>query len=169
MPYKSITQYVAQIKALEDSGFDLAATIMTHIGIDMMSRLTLPEGETRQSRRHFKAWVDEFMKAHPDQPYQYDGDDVYAARCAILHNYTSEADIHEREQNTKKFGYHDGGKHMLNKDVDARLVLIGMKSFNDDFIRAIGAFVEKIRTDDNLRHRVESRLNSVFQYMPIGD
>lgn len=58
---------------------------------------------------------------------------------------------------------------MLNEDVDARLVLIGMKSFNDDFIRAIGAFMEKIRTDDNLRHRVESRLNSVFQYMPIAD
>ena len=62
----------------------------------MMCRLSLPENEVRQTKQHFKRWVDTYMKAHPDQPYQYNSDELYAARCAVLHNYGSQANLHEK-------------------------------------------------------------------------
>jgi hypothetical protein len=165
--YQSIIQYISQIKALEKSGFDMPATIMSFMGIDMMSRLSLPVGEIKQTKRHFKDWVNEFMQAHPDQAYQYNADDLYGARCSVIHNYTSDADIHEREPDIKKYAYHDGGQHMFDESIHDRLVLIGMKSFNNDFINGVDAFLVKIGNSDDLRLRVESRLNDVFEYMPV--
>lgn len=101
MPYTPLIQFVENIKKLEEEGMDSIAIIMIYIGIDMMCRLSLPLGETRQTRRYFKDWVNEYMETHPDQPYAYDGEDLYAARCAVLHNYGAEADIHSGDQNIK--------------------------------------------------------------------
>lgn len=167
MPYKPLIQYIQQIKALENAGFDTAAVVMVYIGIDMMCLLSLPAGENKQTRRHFKEWVDEFMTGHPDQPYQYDSDDIYAARCSMLHCYGSEADTHNENPEIKIIGYHDGGKHSHDPNIDPRLVLLGMKSFINDYVCAVDKFLEKAGNDLDLKQRIESRLDKVLATFPI--
>lgn len=118
-------------------------------------------------RSDFKEWVDTHLDAHPDQPYKYRGKDVYAARCALLHKYGSEAELHGEDPDMVKFAYHDGGKHQCNPDIDRSLVIIGTKSFINDVVHGVESFLKLCQTDSILRERVEGRLPSLLQTMPF--
>jgi hypothetical protein len=113
------------------------------------------------------AWVDTYMEGHPEQPYQYRGLDMYGARCALLHAFGSEANYHQDNPDAKTFGYHDGGKHALDPQVSERLVIIGTASLMNDFIHAVGAFLEACKADPDLRARVEGRLPRVLATFPV--
>ena len=106
--------------------------------------------------------MDTYLKAHDDQPYQYRGIDVYAARCAVLHAFSSEVERHRKDANARVFGYGNGGKHAFDATKDARFVLIGAKSFVNDVVLAVEEFLKVCETDGALRARVEARLDKVL-------
>lgn len=89
----------------------MAALAMVYIGIDSMALLACPVGQAEQSKRDFISWVDTYLRADPASDYQYAGDDVYAARCAVLHSYGSIARDHGGAHPPRKFGYADNGPH----------------------------------------------------------
>lgn len=93
---------------------------------------------------------------------------MYGARCAMLHAFGSESDFHEKNEDAKKFRYHDGGKHAYDPAVDERLVIIGSASFLNDVICAVSAFLEDCKTDADLRGRVEERLPKVLATFSIS-
>lgn len=136
------------------------------ICIDTLANLSRPANKEKVTRSDFKAWVDTHLEGHPDQPYQYRGKDVYAARCALLHKYGSEAELHNQDPDTIMFGYHDGGEHQYNPDVNKQLAIIGTKSFRNDVIHAVDSFLKLCQQDSTLRQLVEERLPSVLQSMP---
>jgi hypothetical protein len=136
---------------------------MAYICIDAIANLGRPTDRQKVTRADFKKWVDTYLKAHPDQPYQYRGKDVYAARCAFLHTYGAEAELHDKDPDIIKFAYHNGGKHQYDPNVERNLVLIGTKSFTNDVVIAVDTFLEKCQSDEMLRMRVEPRLVKVLQ------
>ena len=160
--WDGVKALVAEIKKCEHAGATTAAVAMAYVCIDTMAFLSLPAGREIQGRADFIAWVDAFLTGHPDQPYQYRGLDVYGARCAVLHAFGSEADFHDKNKDAKKFGYHDGGKHAYNPDVDERLVIIGTASFLNDVTHAVVAFLDACKADAELQQRVEARLPKVL-------
>ncbi len=164
--WQSIVGLVSELKRCDECGITMAAVAMAYICIDTLANLARPIDKERVTRADFKEWVDSYLKAHPDQPYQYRGKDVYAARCALLHKYGAEADLHDEDPDTIKFVYHDGGKHEYKPDVEPRLVLIGTKSFINDVVIGVESFLEKCQTDKRLRERVEPRLVHVLQVAP---
>lgn len=142
---------------------------MAFICIDALANLSRPASKIKVTRSDFIGWVDRYLKAHPEQPYQYRGKDVYAARCALLHTYGSAADLHEEDPDIIMFGYHDGGKHQYDPSVERRLAIIGTKSFVNDVIHAVESFLKKCMEDVPLKQLVESRLEKVLQTMPYPD
>lgn len=140
---------------------------MAYICIDTLANLSRPASKKKVTRSDFMEWVDTYLQAHPDQPYQYRGKDVYAARCALLHTYGSEAELHEEDPDIIMFGYHDGGKHQYNPSVARRLAIIGTKSFVKDVIHAVYSFIKKCMEDAALKQLVESRLEMVLQTLPF--
>lgn len=163
---EAIAGLVSELKRCDEGGITTAAIAMAFICIDTLANLARSEGKQRVTRADFKSFVDEHLQAHPDQPYQYRGKDVYAARCAFLHTYGSESELHSEDADTVKFGYHNGGKHLYKLGVDPRLVLIGTKSFVNGFVHAVDSFLAKCQVDSDLRSRVESRLDGVLQASP---
>ena len=107
------------------------------------------------------------MIGHRDQPYQYRGKDVYAARCAMLHTYGSKAEMHSQEPDTMVFGYHDWGKHAYEPHIDDRLVIIGSRSLTNDVICAVESFFRACHEDSALKARVEERLPEVLRTFPV--
>lgn len=107
-----------------------------------------------------------YLKAHPSQPYQYAGIDVYAARCATLHAFGSEADLHRKDKSIRQFGYTDGGQHHFDPQASSNVVIIGLASFVNDVVFAVHSFLAKCRSDVALRTRVESRLDVIFNVLP---
>lgn len=164
--WDSIIGLVSELKQCDESGLTTASLAMSYICIDSLANLSRPADKQLVTREDFKNWVENHLKGHPDQPYQYRGKDVYAARCAFLHTYGSVADLHEKDLDTIKYGYHDGGKHNFDPKVAPDLVLIGIKSFVNDVIYAVESFLELCKSDNSLRELVESRLARVLRIIP---
>jgi hypothetical protein len=152
-----------ELKRTHSAGLLSAALTFAYVCIDTMSYLSLPSEKSQQDRSDFMAWVDTYVKGEPSQPYQYRGLDVYAARCAVLHAFSSEAELHRKDPGVRRFGYHDGGGHVSHP----HLVLIGIASFVNDIVAAIEAFLAACQDDAALRARVEPRLVKVLQTFPI--
>jgi len=165
--WAGITGLVRELKRCEDAGHLTGALILAYVCIDTMAFLSLPEGESEQTRTDFIRWVDTYLKAHDDQPYQYRGIDVYAARCAVLHAFSSETERHRKDPTVRVFGYHSGGKHAVNPAKAPRVVMIGAKSFLNDVVLAVEAFLRDCEANDALRARVDARLDKVLQTFPI--
>ncbi len=164
--WQAITGLVAELKRCDQYGVTTASIAMAYICMDALANLARPIEKEKVTRADFKEWVDKYLVGHSDQPYQYRGKDVYAARCAFLHTYGAHAELHDEDPDTIRFGYHDGGKHEYNREVEPRLVLIGTKSFVNDVAIAVESFLKECQTDQVLRARVESRLPKVLQVLP---
>ena len=165
--WKSITGIVSELKRCDECGITTASIAMACICIDALANLSRPASKKKVTQSDFMGWVDTYLQAHPDQPYQYRGKDVYAARCALLHTYGSEAELHEKDPDIIMFGYHDGGKHQYNPSVERRLAIIGTKSFVNDVIHAVESFLKNCMKDASLKQLVESRLEKVLQTLPF--
>ena len=162
----SILGMVSEMKRCDEGGLITASLAMAFICIDALANLSRPAGKNRVTREDFQNWVDLHLKGHPEQPYQYRGKDVYAARCAFLHTYGSVADLHEKDLDTVKYAYHDGGKHNFDPKVSSDIVVIGTKSFVNDVACAAESFLEQCQADTLLRERVEARLPHVLSTLP---
>lgn len=167
--WQSILGLVSELRRCDECGITTAAVAMAYICIDTLANLARPIDKEKSTRADFKAWVDSYLKGHPDQPYQYRGKDVYAARCALLHTYGAEAELHYEDADIIKFVYHNGGKHEYRPDVEPRLVIIGTKSFTNDVVIGVESFLQECQNDQGLRERVEPRLAHVLQVTPYPD
>lgn len=165
--WNGVTALVDEIRRCENAGATIAAVAMVYASIDTVAFLSLPAGREVQGKADFIAWVDKYLTGDKDQPYQYQGLDVYGARCALLHAFGSEADFHDKNPNAKKYGYHDGGKHGYNPEVNAHLVIIGTASLINDVLHAIEAFINACKADADLRQRVEGRLPKMLATFPF--
>jgi hypothetical protein len=165
--WAGIPELVSELKQCEAAGLTRAVLALAYVCIDTMAYLAMPAGKTEQTRSDFTAWVDTYLKAHDSQPYQYCGLDVYAARCAVLHAFSIEADLHRRDPAIRVFGYHDGGKHMVDPAKAPRTVFIGTASLVNDIVWAIDDFLKACEADATLRARVEPGLPNLLQAFPI--
>lgn len=164
--YTPLLQILDEIGRAQDAGADVAALALVYVGIDTMALLGCPLGQQSQTRVDFIGWVETYLKAASGSDYQYEGLDLYAARCGLLHAYGSEADLHGRPNPPRKFGYADNGLH--RKDDAAGFVLISIAVLIRDFGRAVERFVEAMKADAELKARVDSRMPSLLLTSLLG-
>ena len=130
--------------------------------MDAMAFLSMPEGKQKVDRSDFKAWIKKYMKTDSAQPYQYNEDDLYGARCGIVHTYTAESDL-SRENKCRKIVYKPNClNHFYDLSKHPDMVVLGIDLFIGDFYDAVSRFLLDIDKDDNLRKRVEQRLPHMF-------
>ena len=165
--WDAIMGIIKEMRKCEEADAIFAALAMAYVCIDTMAYLSMPNSQSEQRRQDFIDWVNTYLRGHPDQPYQYEGIDVYAARCALLHTFGAEAKLHREDTSIMKFGYHNGGMHELDLNNSPNLVIIGTASFLNDVGIAIERFMKVCQKDEALRTRVESRLPSVSKYFPL--
>jgi hypothetical protein len=139
---------------------------LVYVAIDTMALLSCPVGQQAQTRADFIAWVDRHLKADATSEYQYEGMDVYAARCALLHSYGSVASMHVGPNPPRKFGYMDNGPH--KKNGQSRFVLVSIAVLIHDFTKAMETFVNQLRADPELKRRVDSRITGLLLTSIVG-
>ena len=161
--WDGLVQMGKELKRTHSAGLLSAALTFAYVCIDTMSYLSLPSEQSQQDRSDFMAWVDTYLKGDPSQSYEYRGLDVYAARCAVLHAFSAEAELHRKDPGVRVFGYHDGHHHVSHP----HLVVIGIASFVNDIVGAIEAFLAACQDDADLRARAEPRLGKVLHTFPI--
>ncbi len=138
------------------------AILLTYCAMDAMAYLSMPEGKQKSGRSDFKKWVEKYMQTDPEQPYQYDKEDLYGARWGIVHNYRAESDMSKKNE-CKKIVYKPNClKHFYEPTKHPDLVVLGLNLFVRDFFDAVDKFLADIEVDHNLRERVEKRLPDLF-------
>lgn len=163
----AIIGLIKEIKMSQAHGLLSSAMAMSFVLIDTLSFLAMDASKKKQSSKDFILWVDTYLESGPNQPYQYDGKDVYGARCAMLHSYGSEADYHSSNPGVKIYGYHDADLHFYNPNVDPSMVLISTTSFINDVVIGAGKFIQVCSSDQNLRSCVEARIPKVLRNFPV--
>jgi hypothetical protein len=144
-----------------------ATIIMVYVAIDTMAFLSMPTSKKKNGSDEFINWVNKYLKTESSQLYQYDGMDMWGARCAKLHSYASESE-YANKNNCKIYGYVSGLNHFYNPRENKRLVLIGMHLLVSDFGDALISFLRDASKNADLKSRIDSRINKVCKQFSLN-
>ena len=156
-----------QIKQCDAQGLVTPSIAMSFICIDAMAGLARPSDKNRVTRADFIGWCDKYLKSNAEQQYQYSGKDVYAARCALLHNYGTTAELHDKPD-IMKFLYHDCNTLTHQIYAEENTVVISTKSLVIDVCNAVESFIAECTSTISLGDLVVSRLDEVITVVPYS-
>jgi len=88
--YKNYYQVIAAIESCLANGQQLPALILIYSLIDSFAWIVYGQDE-KSVRKRFEKWCEELLAS--GNSTQVSATDLYAARCAILHTLTSDADL----------------------------------------------------------------------------
>jgi len=154
------------IKVALDNGAYGGALILAYAAMDAMAFLSMPESQKEVHRKDFTKWVEKYMKTDSKQPYQYQGIDLYGARCGLVHRYGATSRLSDSER-CNIFGYHNGSEHMYKPSVHKSLIAISWTRFINDFFGAMREFLADILKDEELKKRVDKRIAHLFHVCPV--
>jgi len=93
---QNIGQLLASISFLLDGKFIGPALVVIYSTIDVLAWLDRPVSKADSDRSDFVQWVDRYLL--PGHDFNVDAIDLYAARCSILHSYTSISSLSRNRQ-----------------------------------------------------------------------
>ena len=158
-------QLQGTIKDLFAKGQTTPTILLIYATIDILASLARPTNRPDTDRQFFKGWVTEYM--FPDSQLPCNADDIYAARCGLLHTLTAES----REA---RLGYARMVNYVGDNELPAQAVqdrndpnctkdiFVGTTAFVDAFFTACKRFQEKVLSDSDLQNRVYSHASALI-------
>ena len=156
----------SEIDKAHNAGAYIATITLIYVCIDSLSYLNMPLKQRIQNKSDFILWVNTYLKTDPNQEYQYQGIDIYAARCGQLHTYSPYSDFALKNK-AKTIGYHDGCNHRYVPSIDPDLVIISIPRLKYDFFKAIESFFIAAQNDINIKNGIDSRITKLYQQFNI--
>lgn len=157
---------IGEIAKVRDANAVSATAILVYVAIDTMAYLSMPSNKKINDSIDFKSWVNTYMKTDATQPYQYNAEEMWGARCAMLHSYSSYSK-YSNDKKCKLYGYHDGSNHKYNPTESIELVLISTPRFASDLGEGLKLFIKNIAVDPILKERTDSRIERISQQFAI--
>lgn len=167
--FNSFMSHLSAITTLMKAGNDTHAIALIYSAIDHMSWLNAA-GEPGGSG--FKAWVNSFLLN--GKAFAFNAEDLWAARCAILHTGAAESDLY-RAGKAKLVYYVVGESHadesLLNPVLAAygiprsQVVLVDYHWLSTEFIKALERFQAHLLADATAHSRAAQKaaMQLVFQ------
>lgn len=148
---------------LEHKGFR-GACMLTLAGVDAMAFLDMPETQTDVGRDDFVRWVDRYLGLKG-----VTGLELYAARCAFLHAYSTESRL-SREGKCRQVLWCDRmlpavKSHPAHPD----LVMIGVEQFAQCFFDGAEAFFVSVFASPARAALANKRLQMIVHHLPVED
>lgn len=165
--YNKLVEFIiAELTKIEQVEALISTVTMTFVFIDTFSFLSMPSNKNENTKNDFINWVNTYLKTDNAQKYQYDGKDLYGARCGLLHAFASISE-YATKNGCKYFGYHNGPDHM--PDDQSPLVLLSVNRLVGDFLEAIPKFFKAALQDKGLKSRIDKRINNVLAHYNLDD
>ena len=167
---ENINQLLDTIDSLLLGRAILPSLILIYSGIDIMSWLNRDEKHQNNKRSDFKSWIDNYLL--PDSGLNCSANDLYAARCSILHSYTAESILSLEGKAMKIFyawGTADGSN--LQKYIDAssesgKAIVLSIDTLNKSFRIAVKRFNRALNKNRSLSKLVSKRSDKFFAAFP---
>ncbi len=81
--------------------------VLLYSSIDSLGLLDAPDTQTSATGESFKNWVKKYLLVYPG--LEFNEIDFWAARCAVLHTFTSESDLSQKGK-ARQLQYYSGPK-----------------------------------------------------------
>jgi hypothetical protein len=149
------------MKALRQANVIASAVILAFVVIDAMAHISRAVDADRATHSDFKAWVDRYMHAREPSEYRYTGEDIYAARCDLLHTFSN-----QHREGRKNFGYQDGYPHRYRPDIAPNFVMLSVDALVEDLWQGISEFLAEKRSGADYP-LITQGFNEVFAFTPF--
>ena len=157
---------VGEVHHVHQAGYLRATIILVYCGIDALAYLSMPQDHERVRQEDFVAWVDRYLVFRDG--LRVPGIEVYAARCAVVHTYTAEADLHRAGRVQRKIGYIDEALPEIQAAAGVQnLVLVSVRGLVDAFCGGVQTFLRELVQDGLRRRTVARRLEAMVQELPL--
>ncbi len=166
MQHGAIQSFHDIFEAIEDElqkRRHLPALILIYTTIDSVAWLTSRDDSMRV-RARFEAWVNRWIV-----PILRicSATELYAARCGILHTFTSRSDL-SASCKARRVAYSLGAaspealQKVLEGQQPGGFVVLNINALYEALRSGIGGSLSDVLTDDTFATRVQQRLNSYF-------
>jgi hypothetical protein len=147
-----------------------ATLILVYSGIDAMAYLTMPAAKDRVTRADFVSWADQYLRfrdAARNPTLSIPGLELYAARCGVVHTYSTEADLHKQGVVKRQIGYGDEFLPEVKADpANDALVMLSIRGLVDAFTMGVANTLRDLKTDEPKRKVFAARLQRMVQELP---
>lgn len=138
-----------------------AALVVTFSGMDTMAYLNMPAAKSDVMRSDFIAWTGKYMRVAGGQ--QLTGDDLYGARCSVLHGGAHSRFSREGRGKLVSFGAPGSSSRGAR---DAAQLSISVDVLAAAFFSAIDAFLADLARDEQKASVAHTRLENLLRLMP---
>jgi hypothetical protein len=144
-----------------------AAVILIYTGMDAMAYLDMPDRQDDVTRSDFIRWVDRYIRFDSSEPVT--GEDLYGARCAMLHSYGVVSKL-SRDNKCRMVAYMDKAIPAVRFDesIDKGLLMLSIAALKDAFFSAIDRFLVAAFADKAKSAVVERRLPWLMTVVPFN-
>ena len=168
MLYKFSTETLGAVNLLDKKGFMTQGLVVLYSAIDTLAWVNLPSGDV--TRTAFKDWVDQYMLS--TYPLPCTAEDLYAARCALLHSHTAESKS-SREGNARQIFYYgkDRSKEWIDSIVDGQtnVVVVRALDIKLSFGAGVQAFAMELLTDVSRAKQVRDRIRLWMAWIDLSE
>lgn len=141
--------------------------VLIYAGMDAMARASMPPDHESATRDDFINWAKKYM--HFRGTEQLTGKEFYAARCAMVHQYSVTADLNKKEPSVRQVLYKVGGSPevVYSPEVNKSYVMVEIEGLMWAFIRGANKSLLDLMSDVNMAPIVMARLKEFVQVMPF--
>lgn len=154
------------IRALLDDGRLRGALLLTLAGIDTMAFLDMEEGNKDVSRSDYVEWVERYIEFQCTS--QVSGLELYAARCAALHKYSTESRL-SRQGDCREIGWMSESTPAVRYDpeVSEDLVLVSIPALSRCFFEGVDTFLIDVYSSNKRAEIAENRFEKIMHTIPV--
>jgi hypothetical protein len=144
-----------------------SAVILVYSGIDAMAFLGMPSGQVDVTGADFISWCNKYIRFCVEQ--ELTGQELYAARCGMLHTYGVES-ASSRRGHCRRLGYMDRSIPEIRyaPSVDASFALVSIEALANAFFAGIDRCLVDLFADPSRASVAEKRLQDLVASFPVG-
>lgn len=162
---KNLDNIIKSIELCLNAKLQISSLVLLYSGIDIVAWLNRPVSKERATRKDFIRWVDDYLLLNTN--IKYEAIDLYAARCAIVHSYSSSSRLSKKgEAKEIYYSYGKANIKSLQNDIDRRskksAVAIHINDLLEAFKEGIEKFKLSIKNDKEKEKIVCGRANKYF-------
>jgi hypothetical protein len=143
----------------------VSAITLIFSSIDSLAALNRPVDQQSTNRQAFISWAEKYIR--PEKLLGCSALDLYAARCGVLHTYSSASDL-DRDGKARQLIYEWQGGPKANENIPApsKAVVIQVEALHKAFRQSVKKFLIDSEMDVETKSRINNHLPSLLCYTP---
>jgi hypothetical protein len=161
-----LLQLKRSIRVLLEAQCWTATVVLVYSGMDTMAWLGMPAEQEQVTRRDFIDWTTRYVRFRCQE--QLTGEDLYGARCGMVHQYGAESDISRRGR-CRLVGYLNEcvPEVQFQPSINPNFVLVSVPALADSFFKGVDRFLVDLFADKSKASVAEARVQKITHEYPI--